>query len=307
MAPSVEQSYAACSEISRAAGSNFYYTFFLLPRSQRRAMHALYAYLRRTDDLADAPLPAAERRSALRDWRSQLAAALDDPNPSGELIWPALRDTVDRYEVPHDYLFNVIRGVEQDLEPRGYPSFRDLHEYCYRVASVVGLACIHIWGFNDRRALYVAEQCGIAFQLTNIIRDLVEDARAGRVYLPEDELAQFEYTRTDFREVMLAGAVDDRLRELVAWQMDRAESYYDRAAELPQFLHKSGRRIFGATFDTYHSLLSALRCRQDALFHERVRLPRWRRLQIVSRWFLPGSRRVKKLVAQPRPMGTAKS
>ena len=296
------ESYAICADIARRASSSFYYTFYLLPRPQRRAMHALYAYLRRTDDLVDSDEPVAQRRAALEQWREHLAAALDHGALTEPSIWPALADTVRRYNIPHEYLWDVIAGVEQDLEPRHYATFEELEGYCYRVASVVGMACIHVWGFNDQRALAAATRCGIALQLTNILRDLAEDARVGRVYLPEQELARFDYSSRE----LLSGVVDRRYRELLQWQVARAERYYSQAAELSRYLPGRGRRVFGATFDTYHALLDEVRRRRGRSLDEPIRLAKWRRLRIVARWALPWARQVAPLLSAARPATATK-
>src|SRR5438105_3636026 len=198
------RSYAYCERLARREAGNFYHAFRVLPRPQQRAMCALYAFLRVTDDLADAPGPAADKRARLADWRRQLTAALDGHDR--HRLHPALRHTVQSYHIPRQYLDDVLDGVAMDLDPVHYPTFGDLYRYCYRVASAVGLACIHIWGFTDEQAKAYAEAAGVAFQLTNILRDLGEDAGRGRVYLPREDLERFGYGEDDLR----AGVRHDR-------------------------------------------------------------------------------------------------
>ncbi|HWA96937.1 MAG TPA: squalene/phytoene synthase family protein, partial [Pirellulales bacterium] len=198
MTVSVETSYRACKRLTRRTARNFYYSFLVLPRAKRRAMYALYAFLRQTDDLGDCDAPIAERRESLQRWRQSLdrslAGEFDSP------LLPALADTLRQYRVPLVYLHDVIDGVLMDLDERVYETFGQLCEYCRRVASAVGLACIHIWGFSgDQAALEAADCSGIAFQMTNILRDLKEDAALGRVYLPSDDLRRFNYTADDIR------------------------------------------------------------------------------------------------------------
>ncbi|HEX4590527.1 MAG TPA: squalene/phytoene synthase family protein, partial [Gemmataceae bacterium] len=185
----LQPSYAYCERLARREAGNFFHAFQVLPRPQRRAMCALYAFMRQTDDLADGPGSVESKRSALKQWRHGLMAAL--AGEDRHLLHPALRHTLNRFAVPVEYLNDVIDGCESDLEPVRMPDFATLYRYCYRVASAVGLACIHIWGFRDDRAKLPAEHAGIAFQLTNILRDLPEDLARGRVYLPAADLNRF--------------------------------------------------------------------------------------------------------------------
>jgi len=280
MTDQVARSYACCTAIARRAASNFYLSFYLLPRQQRQAMCALYAFLRRTDDVGDSPDPVAARRSALCGWRSALEAALagrfDDP------LMPALMDTVARYRIPPRHLFEVIDGVQMDLTIGRYATFAELEHYCHHVASAVGLACIRIWGFHSDEALPAARACGVAFQLTNILRDLGEDAARGRIYLPEEDLERFGYRADE----LMAGMRDDRFRRLIEFEVDRAESCYRQAAALQQWLSPSGRRVFGAMFTTYERLLHEIARREGDVFTRRIRLSRWQRWGIATRWLL---------------------
>src|SRR5277367_2408586 len=195
LVPSLEvpKSYEACQQIARASNSNFYYAFYLLPKPKRNALCALYAFNRLVDDVADegADLPAKQR--GLARWRAELdeAVTLVDAPPNVSLaILPALADALERYKIPTRYLHDLISGAEMDLTIHAYPTFERLREYCYRVAGTVGLTCTHVFGFKDSRAIDLAEKLGLAFQLTNIIRDVHEDYAVGRVYLPEEDLAR---------------------------------------------------------------------------------------------------------------------
>src|SRR4051812_26269549 len=188
----LRSSYRFCCDLSRREARNFYYSFLLLPADRRRSMCALYAFLRHTDDLADEPGPADTKRSALDSWRLDLDRSLAG-HPDSWPGLPALADTVRRHAIPPKHLNDVIDGCLMDLEPRPYATFDDLYAYCYRVASAVGLSCLHIWGYRSEsgRAEQLAEACGIALQLTNILRDVREDARSGRIYLPREDLDRF--------------------------------------------------------------------------------------------------------------------
>ena len=303
--PATCASYVSCRQMSRRAGSNFYPCFLLLPRPKRRAMYALYAFTRYTDDLADNREPVAVRREALTRWKRSLEAALsgdlltprngdaarDRPEgpdrPPGEALLPALADTVARFRIPAEHLFAVIEGVAMDLDGASYDTFDDLVTYCRRVASAVGLACIHIWGFRGDEALEPAGKCGIAFQLTNILRDVQEDAQQGRVYLPREDLTRFGYSVEDLD----AGVVDARFERLMQFEIDRAERFYHEGAELFDRLEPDGRPIFGMMMTVYHRLLERIGRRPGDVFADRVGLSRWQKLRIAARWaLLPAGR-----------------
>ncbi len=278
----LDHSYHLCTRLTRQTATNFYYSFLVLPSAKRRSMCALYAFLRRTDDLGDNRQPADVRRSSLEAWRRSLTAALDghydDP------LLPALVDTVVRYQIPTVYLHDCIDGVLMDLDERTYETFDDLADYCYHVAGVVGLSCIHIWGFTGGEAAFEpARRCGVAFQLTNILRDLQEDALMGRVYLPQEDLRRFQYTADDLR----AGVRDDRFAELMQFEIARAEQYYVAAAGLMPHLSADGQCVYGAMTDIYHGLLVEIKRRDGDVFSRPVGLSTWRKLSIALRWLLP--------------------
>src|SRR5258706_11230835 len=201
------ESYSFCRSVARTRAKNFYYAFVLLPREQRNAMCAIYAFMRYCDDLSDEPGASLE---PLDRWRCALVDALSgkfDAYPA----WPAFRDTVVLYRIPHEYFFQVIEGVKSDLEPRCLATFDELYGYCYQVASVVGLSIIHVFGFDPPAALPLAEKCGIAFQLTNILRDIGEDAARGRIYLPAEDLDRFGVSAAD----MAAGRCTEAFVQLM--------------------------------------------------------------------------------------------
>lgn len=271
-------SYTHCQRIARRSASSFYYSFLLLPKHKRLAMCALYSFLRRTDDLGDSSATVEERRGALESWRRSLVDATrgehDDP------LLPALADTIENFQVPIEYLHAVIDGVEMDLEPVLYDTFDQLQRYCYRVASAVGLSCLRIWGCDYSRAEQPARQCGVAFQMTNILRDLKEDAAQGRIYLPREDLARFDYTPEDLR----AGVRDDRFRRLMRFEIERTERLYDEAARLEPLLESDGRRVFGSMVSVYRALLDEIKRLDGDVLTTRVRLSRWRKMRIASRW-----------------------
>lgn len=277
MTPTVRKSYAWCEKVARTKAANFYHAFRLLPRGQYRAMCALYAFLRVADDLADEPGEPEQKRAALDDWRRQLDLAL--AGSYRHPLYPAFADTVRAHAVPPEYLHAAIDGVAMDLDVARYDTFADLYLYCYRVASVVGLSCIHIWGFRAAEARQYAESAGIAFQLTNILRDLAEDAGRGRVYLPREDLERFGCSA----ESLARGERDERFAALMTFQADRARAYYDAAGPLVPLLQPAGRSVFLVMLRTYRGLLERIVASRFDVFRQRVRVGRWFKLWQVLR------------------------
>ena len=275
MNAALARSYCCCEEITRREAGNFYPAFLLLPAPQRRSMCALYTFMRIADDLSDEPSPILVKRQQLADWRGGLRSAL-----TGHYLHsshPALHDTVVKYRIPPKYLEAVIDGVEMDLEPVTYRTFAELRNYCYHVASVVGLSCIHIWGFHGADATRFAEDAGIAFQLTNILRDLGEDAARGRVYLPQEDLDHFGYTA----EHLGRGVCDSTFHELMRFEVQRARDYYQSGWRLVPRLSPSGQAVFLMMARTYRGLLHEIEKRDYDVFRGRVRVPKWKKLMFA--------------------------
>lgn len=270
-------SYAYCERLARREAGNFYHAFRILPPGQRRAMCALYAFLRVTDDLADSPEAVDEKRRHLKEWRCQLDRALAGDHTHH--LHEAFHHTVVTHAIPRDYLEAVLDGVAMDLEPVRYRTFEDLYPYCYRVASAVGLACIHIWGFTHEKAKEYAEAAGIAFQLTNILRDLGEDAARDRVYLPAEDLERFGYREDELCRSQRNGP----FRELMRFEVERAHGYYDLAWPLAELLPPPGRAVYLVMARTYRGILQAIEQRNYDVFTSRVRLSTWRKLWLVAR------------------------
>ncbi len=291
----LEASYDFCRRMSRRAGSNFYAGFLLLPREKRRAMEALYAFMRHTDDLADSNPQSPIPNPSLSAWRTALEQALRDESlPPYSPLLPALADTVRRFHIPHEHLVAVIDGVEMDLTPANYETFDQLERYCEHVASAVGLACIYIWGFRGHEAIEPARQMGVALQLTNILRDLREDAAAGRVYLPMADLRQFGYSTADLH----SGAANESFMRLMQFEIDRAEGFYRGGSELMDFLEPDGRRIFGLMTATYHRLLRQIERRPAEVLRGRVRLGSFTKFKLFSRWMFFPEKREKSIISQ---------
>jgi phytoene synthase len=276
MTPRLAQSYAYCERLARRSASNFYYAFRLLPPAQRRAMHALYAFLRIADDIGDGTNSNHDKKNTLENWRQRLADALS--KQYSHRLHAALHHTVSSYRIPVEYLHAVLDGVEMDLNAKTYATFKELYTYCYRVASAVGLACIHVWGYQDERALVHAESAGIAFQLTNILRDIREDVARDRIYLPQEDLARFNYSR----EMLIAGNRNDSFRALMRFQIARARQYYQNSEPLSELLHGPGRSVFAVMSRTYQGLLTEIERRDYDVFSARVRLPSWQKLWLTA-------------------------
>ncbi|HXH82615.1 MAG TPA: squalene/phytoene synthase family protein, partial [Candidatus Tectomicrobia bacterium] len=216
---------SVAAQLTRRSGSNFYYAFLTLPRRQREALYAVYAFCRTVDDVADLGSDAAAQRRALAEWRAAVARCYE-PGPLPESpIARQLGMAVRAFPIPRAALEAIIDGCEMDLEPRAYETAEDLYPYCYRVASAVGLCCIEIFGYTDPRARVYAERLGTALQLTNIIRDVGADARAGRVYVPRRDLREFGVSEEELRE----GRYSERFVRLMEHQAARARGFYAAA------------------------------------------------------------------------------
>ena len=288
-------SYHYCRDLTRRTAHNFRFSFMTLPREKRKSMEALYAFNRITDDLGDdesTPLPL--RQTQLNSWRESLRLGLGvNDSPRGHVtpdtsivgtFWnhPALAAIIDmsqRHQIPHEYLLAVIDGVEMDMKHVEMQNFAELERYCYHVAGAVGLCCIHVWGFRNEQAIPLAIDCGLALQLTNILRDLSEDAELGRIYLPREDLDRFGYTP----EELIASVRNDRFINLMKFQTGRARSYYAKAERLFQFLDPDGRRILRAMIDIYRGLLDEIERRQYDVFTSRISLPKWKKLWYATR------------------------
>ncbi|MBE0657255.1 MAG: phytoene/squalene synthase family protein [Bryobacteraceae bacterium] len=265
----IGDSYEHCVAVARARAKNFYWSFVLLPREKRRAMCAVYAFMRECDDLSDGPRASAEAMAA---WRADLDRTLGG-DPAVHPIWPALHDAVERFRIPHHYLHEMIDGVQSDLAAHVFETFDELYRYCYLVASVVGLTIIHIFEFDDPSAPALAERCGIAFQLTNIIRDAGEDQSMGRVYLPQDDLRRFGVTRLD--------QDSPELRRLLAHYGERARAYYDESRPLVRMMHSDSRASLWALIEIYSRLLRRIEKSGYDVLSRRIRLSNWEKARIL--------------------------
>jgi len=271
----LDRSFQHCRAVARRRAKNFYYSFLLLPRAQRNAMCAVYAFMRYCDDLSDEP---GATREPLDRWRTALDQALAGQY-GGHPALPAFHDTVLRYNIPHSYFYEMIDGVSSDLQPRCMQTFDQLYRYCYQVASVVGLTTIHIFGFDSPQALPLAEKCGVAFQLTNILRDVREDVERGRVYLPQEDLTRFGVGADDLKR----GNPTPQFIELMRFEAARARDYYKESQPLLGMVHARSRASLWALIEIYSRLLAKIEASNYDVLSRRIALSALEKSWIVIR------------------------
>ncbi len=285
----LRQAYGVCSAIARAAARNFYYAFLALPTAKRNALCAVYAFMRHADDIADEPGASSEaRRAKLTAWLNGLHGASAGA-PTDDPVHIALCDAQHRFQIPMDLFDKLVAGAVMDLD-RGSPSaevplratsltsvqyqtFDELYQYCYHVASVVGLVCIHVFGYSDDRAEMLAERCGIAFQLTNIIRDVKEDADMDRVYLPVEDLQKFGVTP---QELTAGGGpgpdLRGRMRRVLEFESQRAREYYQSGRDLIALVDDDSRPALWVLVEIYSRLLEKIAASDYNVFDGRIGL-----------------------------------
>jgi phytoene synthase len=263
-------SYAFCRRVARTRARNFYYSFLLLSRQQRDSMCAIYAFMRYCDDISEGD---GASREAIDRWRLDLDRALAGEHGENPL-WPAFHDTVQRYQIPRQYFQEMISGVSSDLQPRQIQTFDELYRYCYQVASVVGLTIIHIFGFESKEAPPLAEKCGIAFQLTNILRDIKEDADNQRIYIPNEDIRRFG---ADLRKR------DENFIRLLQFEAERARRYYDESRPLIELVHKRSRSSLWALIEIYRRLLDRIERSDYDVLRRRIRVPALEKIGILIR------------------------
>ena len=293
----IATAYSVCRAIARKAAKNFYYAFLVLPRHKHDAISAVYAFMRHSDDISDDPTcPLQERRARLAAWLDSVHHALAG-EPTDDPVLLALNDTVQRFGIPVSLLDQLVQGTEMDVAEEAsiasslqdpdtplstpYRSFDDLYLYCYRVASVVGLVCIRIFGYRDPAAERLAERCGVAFQLTNIIRDVEEDAEMGRLYLPLEDLARFGLSPNDLR-----GRINlSKLRPLFEMEAGRAREYYSSAQELLPLIEEDSQPALWVLVEIYRRLLNKISRNNYDVFSRKIRLSTATKIGVLARGF----------------------
>lgn len=280
MSPQVVASYHHCRAVAQRAAGNFYRGMRLTPEPKRSSIFAVYAWMRAADDLVDDESASLDAATRLSSFRNDTDVAIDptQPLPSGDL-WPALRDTVHRYDIPVEYLNAMLAGQQSDLQSVTCRTFGELYDYCYRVASIVGLTCVKVWGDDgDPGVAKLAEYRGVALQLTNVLRDLAEDAQRGRVYLPAEDLERFGVTADQLRQ----GQPDESFLRLMQFQLERARSYYEMSATLERHLTPDCRSTSWAIMRTYRVLLERIADRPERVLRQRVSLSLPTKLAVVA-------------------------
>ncbi len=278
MEGSVQRAYRHCQELTKREAKNFYYGFILLPPAKRQAIYAGYTFARRCDDIADDNLEPEEKVRQLAEYRRRLEQCLHG-HPSGP-VFLALQDTIRRYRIPPEYFWQLIDGVEMDLTVRRYPTFADLRRYCYGVASTVGLISIEVFGYRDgQQARQHAEDLGIALQLTNILRDIREDAQRNRIYIPQDEMERFSYSEAD----IFNGIANEPFQYLMRFQVERAREYFERGQKLLPLLPRRSRACTAVLQGIYSRILARMEAQPSAVLRERVSLSGSQKLALASR------------------------
>lgn len=277
----LQRSYTFCRDLTRREARNFYYGMKLTPEPKRSAMYAVYAWMRTADDLADdAHDPGKVEAFAAMTDRALAGDTVDGGDTLHAAMWPAVCETFARYPIKPDHLHAMIAGQRSDLAEQHIETFDDLRRYCYRVASVVGLICVSIWGHDgDEGVEQWAEQRGIAFQLTNILRDLREDAQLGRVYLPSEDLARFGYPCDDLKQ----GVANEAFDALMAFQIDRARRCYEESSPLEAHLTSDCRATSDTLCRIYRALLERIAADPRKVLTERVSVPAVKKLALSLR------------------------
>ena len=281
--------YSVCRHIARSAAKNFYYGFLLLPHRKRNALSAVYAFMRHADDISDDPaIPPAQRREKLDEWMNSFRRVVDGERTDDPVFF-ALADAQKRYNISLDLLEKLVHGTEMDVPARPpksagdepqlqYETFNQLYDYCYHVASVVGLVCIRIFGYRDPHAEKLAEDVGVAFQLTNILRDVKEDTALGRVYLPREDFARFGVEV----HALTNGSAPQSLKPLMEFEAARARAYYSSAQELVPLIDDDSRGALWTLVEIYRRLLERIIERSYDVFSERVRLTTAEKLKVLA-------------------------
>ncbi len=277
MGTSVRESYAHCQRLTRERAKNFYYAFVPLPLQQRRAIYASYAFCRQCDDFADDEIEVARKLELLAGHRRKLEECYRG-SPQGA-AFVALQDAATRFNIPMGYFDEIVRGVEMDLTIRRYDTFDDLYTYCYRVASAVGLVCIEIFGYSDPKAKQHAVDLGVAMQLTNILRDVKEDAQRDRVYLPLNEMQRFGYSEGD----VFGGVTSEAFDNLMGFQVQRAKGYFEKGGQLMPLLPLRPRVCPAVLKGLYSEILKRIEVNHYNVYGGRISLSNKEKLWLTSR------------------------
>lgn len=302
-ASDLDRAYDYCQRVARARAGNFYYVIRMLPRPKRRAIYATYAVCRLWDDIADDDMPSDRKRALFVETRRSLASAFIEASGGADGLSPeqapeqaprqahgqppefvALSDAARAYNIPSRHFEAVLDGVESDLSTSRYANFAELRDYCRKVASAVGLICISIFGYEEPSAERYAEDMGIALQLTNVLRDIKEDAERDRIYIPQDEMAEFGYGEDD----LVRGVVNDSFKALMEFQVERARSYYERSRPLFDLVEPEARACLRGLHTAYGGILERIEWNGYDVFSRRIGLSRREKFAIAARLWIGG-------------------
>ena len=283
----LNKAYDHCQQVAKEYAKNFYYAFRTLPLRKRRAIYAAYALCRLWDDIADSDAPLSEKRRMFSETRRTLTKTLsslsDESDDDSWLHLPpefiAVADAISAFNIPVEYFTEILEGVESDLVKDRFSDFSELRDYCYKVASAVGLICIEVFGYDDPSAEGCAVDMGIALQLTNILRDLSEDAERDRIYIPQDEMAEFGYTEEDLKNQV----VNEPFRSLMKFQVERAKLYYERSRPLFDMVELESRTCLRVLHEAYSGILYRIEQSGFDVFSQRIGLSAGEKLMITAR------------------------
>lgn len=274
----LDAAYALCQQITKAEAKNFYYAFRTLPSAKRRAIYAAYAFCRVCDDIADEDLPLDEKLSRFAHTRALLHQGQNEP--AADPVIAALADVAATFKIPWDLFRQIVDGVEMDLETTRYETFEELWEYCYKVASVVGLVSIEIFGHNEHpNAERYTVDLGLAMQITNILRDVKEDALRGRIYIPQADMRRFGYSEQD----LIDNVLSDSFRDLIRFEIERARRYFETGRRLIPLLSQDSRACTAMLIEVYSSILDRIEAVDYDVFSHRITLGTSKKLMTMAR------------------------
>jgi phytoene synthase len=277
MATELDRAYDLCRQITKSEAKNFYYAFRTLPHRKRRAIYAAYAFFRRVDDVVDGDASLDVKREQLVQARTLMDPGSSSDGP--DLVLLALKHAIDEHSIPTRYFGDFVDGMEMDLVQSRYRDFEELRRYCYGVASAVGLISIAVFGYTDLKAEEYAVDLGLAMQLTNVLRDIGEDAGRDRIYIPTDELSAYGYSKTD----LLSGTTNDAFRELMSFQVDRARQYFRSGLKLIPLVSVESRACPSALAGVYSAILDRIEASEYDVFSRRIGLSPVEKLLMVAR------------------------
>ena len=272
----LKKAYAYCQALTKSRAQNFYYAFITLPTVQRRSIYATYAFCRLCDDYSDEGDSVEEKAVKLAEFRQKFDASVK--GTPQEALFTALRDSIDAHHIPYLYFHQIIDGMEMDLKYSRYETFDELQRYCYHVASVVGLVCLEIFTYTDEKARDYAVSLGTAMQLTNILRDIAEDAVRSRIYIPQEDLRRFNYTEQD----LLLGTLNSSFEELMRFEIQRARSYFELSSKLESLLPPRPGACVSVLRGLYERILRRIEAANYNVFRQRISLPVSQKLMLTG-------------------------